>query len=81
LLLGLLLGGFNIYSLEHDHSYYPQATAFTPIAVLFGLFGLAVGAPIDPKTGLLPLWVRIGYGSSAALGLGLGIAAVVFVGC
>jgi len=81
LAIGLALGAFNVYSLMHDHRYYPKAMIFTPVAVLFGIFGLAVGAPIDPQTGLLPLWVRIGYGGSVVFGLGLGIVAVTFLGC
>src|SRR5262249_36463536 len=80
LVIGLGLGALNVYSLYHDGHYYPKAMVFTPIAILFGLFGLAVGAPIDPRTGLLPLWIRIGYGASIVLGLGLGILAVTMVG-
>jgi len=67
--------------LIHEHRYYPKAMIFTPVAILLGLFGLSVGAPIDRQTGHLPLWVRLGYGASIVFGLGLGIVAVTFVGC
>jgi hypothetical protein len=81
LFIGLALGGFNVYSLIHDGHYYPKAVIFAPVAILFGLFAIIAGAPIDPQTGLLPLWIRVGYGASIAFGLALGIIAVVFVGC
>jgi hypothetical protein len=81
LAIGLGLGGFNVYSLIHDGHYYPKAMIFAPVAFLFGLFAIIAGAPMDPQTGLLPLWIRIGYGASIGLGLVLGIIAVVVVGC
>jgi hypothetical protein len=81
LAIGLGLGAFNVYSLIHDGHYYPKAMLMTPIATLVGLFAVAVGAPVDPQTGHLPLWARIGYGASGILGVALGIMALVFVGC
>lgn len=81
LAIGLALGAFNAYSLDHDGRYYPKSMIFTPVCIIFGLFGVAVGAPKDPRTGLLPLWIRVGYGASLIFGLALGIVAVVFVGC
>jgi hypothetical protein len=81
LAIGLGLGALNVYSLQHDGKYYPKAMLLTPVATFIGLFAIAVGAPKDPQTGLLPLWVRVGYGASGIFGLALGIMAVVFVGC
>ena len=81
LAIGLGLGAFNVYSLMHDGHYYPKSLLIAPIATLVGVFALAVGAPVDPQTGHLPLWARIGYGASLIVGLALGIVAIVFVGC
>src|SRR5215471_10303467 len=80
--VGLALGGYNVYTLEHSHRYSPKGMLFAPVFVLFGLFTLVVGAqPVNPRTGKAPLWIRIGYGATMAIGLGLGIALVSFVGC
>jgi len=81
LAIGLGLGAFNVYSLMHDGHYYPKSLLIAPVALLVGLFAVAVGAPVDPQTGHLPLWARIGYGACAIAGLALGIIALVFVGC
>jgi hypothetical protein len=81
LAIGLGLGAFNVYSLQRHGKYYPKAMLITPVSILVGLFAIAVGSPKDPQTGLLPLWVRIGYGATGILGVGLGILAIVFVGC
>jgi hypothetical protein len=81
LAIGLGLGGWNVYLLINEGHYYPKAMLIAPIGILMGMVGLIVGKPVDPQTGQLPLWARILYGSSAILGIALGIMAIVFVGC
>src|SRR5262249_26892512 len=81
LAIGLGLVAFNAYTVIHSGRYYPKALLLTPVAVLVGIFATIVGAPVDPRTGQLPLWARVGYGASAFLGIALGIVAIVFVGC
>ncbi len=79
--LGAFLAGLNYWMLESEGRYYVKAMLLMPFAVLYGLFLLGFGQPLDPATGKPKMWWRIGSGLSLAAGLGLGGLAISYVGC
>ncbi len=81
LALGLILGGVNFWKLESEGRYYIKAMVLTPCVLLYGLFLLVVGQPIDQATGMPRMWWRVGSGITIFGGLALGFVAMSWVGC
>ena len=79
LALGLALGAFNYWSITNDGRYYIKAMLIGPFAVVFGLYLMVFGQPIDPATGKpTRLWTA-GSIISMIVGLALGGVALVSV--
>ena len=53
----------------------------TPVAIVLGIYMLAVGAPRDPQTNDVAGWAKVGYVATTIAGVLLGILAIVLVGC
>ena len=81
LALGLVLLAINVVSMVTSERYYIQATFVTPVAILLGIYMLAVGTPRDPRTNDVAGWAKIGYGATTVFGLFLGVLALILVGC
>ena len=51
------------------------------VAILLGIYMLAVGTPRDPQTNEVAGWAKIGYGATTVVGIFFGVLALILVGC
>jgi hypothetical protein len=79
LAIGLALNVLNVVMIVGTYSYFVVSLLVGPALMLLGLWRTAVGHPIDPYTGRLAKWCKVGIVLSAAIGLLISLAGFVLL--
>lgn len=77
LLMGLLLSGFAARQVFTQPTFQVKAVMGAPAVLAMGIYATVIGRPIDPETGDVKQWAKIGLWVAGGLGLVVGVVFLV----
>jgi hypothetical protein len=79
LLMGLLVSALAVWEVFYWGKYHMKVVVLAPTVTMVGLYSLVVGRPIDPETGDVEQWAKVGVWVAGGVGVAAGIVFLVLL--